>query len=154
MLKFVIFFIIIFTNAFAKIPIYAPDDGGYIYYEIIFANLANRKYFPDILDDREKIKEEIEGYEICMQSETAKEKKDRYCIAGFTEIRFDYENGSGSLCFLASETTQPYDFYYENQSYPIKKGELLGYLKTERGRKCGVLDGLKGKELIEVYNEL
>ena len=126
MLKFVIFFILIFTNVFAKIPIYAPEDGGYIYYEIHF---ANPKYFPYIADDMER----IENYKVCMQSETAKKKTERYCTAGFHEIRFDYKNGS--LCFLASEITQKYDFYYENYMHPIKKGELLGYLKTERGIK-------------------
>ena len=147
MLKFLIFFIIIFTNAFAKIPIYAPDDGVYIYYEIHF---PNPKYFPEISKDKDK----IEQYKACMQNKSSKKKTDRYCTAGFTEIRFDYKNGKGSLCFLASEITKPYDFYYENYGYPITKGELLGYLKTERGMRCGVLEGLKGRELRQVYNEL
>ena len=147
MFKYLIPLLIFSINAFAKIPIYAPDDGGYIYYEIHF---ANPKYFPEISKDSNK----IEQYKACMQSKSSKKRTDRYCTAGFTEIRFDYENGKGSLCFLASEITKPYDFYYENQSYPIKKGELLGYLKTERGRGCGVLDGLKGKELLKVYNDL
>ena len=119
MLKFVIFFIIIFTNAFAKIPIYAPDDG-----EI---EIWIPSDFDGMIDENpEEYKKE---YLVCMAKEHSVIKEREYCIEYYTLIFYsekDVYKRNPLTYFLIDKLN------FEVNSFPIKvkTGELIGYKKS------------------------
>ena len=145
--------------AFAKLPIYAPEDGT------IGDYLGNLGFFRYI-DEEEKYEACMENnsskeknkkdeyckpkpfvffkyfrkelYEICMKNPLSKEKnkKDEYCKPRVSIIMF-YPNNKKNrsrLYYLSKEVLKPTAEEGEEVILTVKKGQLIGYASNEADR--------------------